>query len=352
MSGHSDQMHSAHFAPNSRRSGRAAKMLLGGLAVLAIVVTTVVTTLLLTHESSNPSTTTRATPASPADSTGMASADDLQPVTIITDEPTCSTWNSINDSLAAAQQNGWQNRDPSLPASVWNSQQRSEYTAVAKSFSGAADRAIALASQTPHRTVRYIYEQFSAYAKAYADKIPLYEPSDDHLARVTIGASLAINSICNAIAYDSASARALLVKPTGSEVSEVAPSSGNRPNQLITAWDSECSDWVSLVNQYAVDIANWQSTDPRVSAAQWDSSQKAINDSAVPVMESFADTAAELGAKSDTPALRDLAELAAQYRRTFAASIPTYTPADNYLNEAATGLTGAIYEACKAVAAR
>lgn len=334
--------------PPWSRQTRSAKLLLGGLAILAIVVTTVATTLLITRESSNSSITTRATNADP---TGMASADDFQPVTIITDEPTCSTWNSINDSLAAAQQNGWQHRDPSLPASVWNSQQRSEYTAVAKSFSGAADRAIVLSNQTPHRTVRYIYEQFSAYAKAYADIIPLYEPSDDHLARVTIGASLAINSICNAIEYDAASARALLVKPTGSEVSEVPPSSGNHPSQFVTAWDSECSDWVSLVTQYSADIANWQSTDPRVSAAQWDSSQKAINDLAIPVMESFADTAAELGAKSDTPTLRDLAMLAAQYRRTFAASIPTYTPADNYLNEAATGLTGVIYEACLAVAA-
>lgn len=350
--GQYDQRRSAHLAPHPRRPSRCAKFLVGGLAVLAVVVVTVVTTLLLTHEGtglSAPSTRTAQSP--PTDSPGIASVDGVQPLGVITYEPTCTTWIPINDSLAAAQQNGWQNRDPSVPASVWSPQQRNDYAAVAKAFHGAADRAIALANQTPHRAVRNIYEQFAAYAQAYARSIPLYEPTDDHLARATIGASLAINSICNAIEYGSASARAPLAKPTAPAVSEAPPSSGNNPDRFITAWTSACSDWVSLVHTYSADIADWQSSDPKISAPQWDARQKAINASAIPVMESFAETATEISVSNNNSALRDMAVLAAQYRRTFAASIPTYTSADNYLNEAATGLTGAIYEACKAVAA-
>lgn len=72
-------------------------------------------------------------------------------------------------------------------------------------------------------------------------------------------------------------------------------------------------------------------------------------ENAIPVMRSFAHKLAELGRRSDNAELNDIALLAAQYRRTYAASISTYLPADNFRNEVAVGVAGVINEACFAV---
>jgi len=43
---------------------------------------------------------------------------------------------------------------------------------------------VALAKRTPHRVMRELYEQFIAYSRAYADRIPTYTPPDDNFALV------------------------------------------------------------------------------------------------------------------------------------------------------------------------
>jgi hypothetical protein len=47
--------------------------------------------------------------------------------------------------------------------------------------------------------------------------------------------------------------------------------------------------------------------------------------------------------------LQDFAILAAQYRRAFVVAVPTYTPADNHLANAATYLSTAVLGSCAAV---
>ncbi len=61
-----------------------------------------------------------------------------------------------------------------------------------------------LAKVTPHRVMREFYEQFIAYARAYSDSVPTYEPQDDHLARVFTSSASAIANVCKAITYGSA----------------------------------------------------------------------------------------------------------------------------------------------------
>jgi hypothetical protein len=69
----------------------------------------------------------------------------------------------------------------------------------------------------------------------------------------------------------------------------------------------------------------------------------------VPVMNSYANELEQLGQQSGNPTLGDFATLAAQYRRAFVAAVPTYTPADNHLANAATYLSTTVLGACSAV---
>lgn len=111
--------------PPSPKGGGRTRWVLGGLGVLVVVVVTVVTTLLVTNgrtvtshpQSSVPQTASTSSPA------GLAAPD--QPIAIITTEPTCRQWNLVNNALATAEDNGWSQRDPSIPASAWRGPTRS-----------------------------------------------------------------------------------------------------------------------------------------------------------------------------------------------------------------------------------
>ena len=59
--------------------------------------------------------------------------------------------------------------------------------------------------------MREIYEQFIAYSRDYANRTATYTPGADHLARVSIGISSALNAVCGAITYGAAGARSPLV---------------------------------------------------------------------------------------------------------------------------------------------
>ena len=47
----------------------------------------------------------------------------------------------------------------------------------------AADQTVDLVKLTPHRVMRELYEQFIAYARAFADSVPTYTADDDSLGR-------------------------------------------------------------------------------------------------------------------------------------------------------------------------
>ncbi|MGE2724042.1 hypothetical protein [Mycolicibacterium pulveris] len=282
---------------------------------------------------------------------GLASADDKGPVNVITEDPTCAAWAPINDTFAAVQKRGWNERDPALPAADWTPAQRTQYDEVAHAARDAADQAVALIKVTPHRVMRELYEQFVAYARAYSDAVPEYIPDDDHLARVFTSTGAALVYVCAAIEYDAAAARAPLVDSTAPP-SVLAPlTNPSDPERFLLDPDPVCEKWNRVLTQFNTDTKDWQALDSGISASNWNPAQRAVVDAVVPVMTEFADEIEDLGRSTSNPVFQDLAVLSAQYRRAYAAALPTYTPADSYLTSVSRHAASAIYEACKAAGA-
>ena len=152
------------------RGGRG-KWILAGIAALAVIAVTVVITVLVVRPDSGDNSPT------PGNNSGseIASANDKGPVSIITEDPTCEAWRRVGNGLSAAEQKvNWGDRDPSVPASAWTPEQRTMYETVGNAMRSAADQTVDLVKLTPHRVMRELYEQFIAYARAFADSVPTY----------------------------------------------------------------------------------------------------------------------------------------------------------------------------------
>ena len=332
--------------PPPRKRGNGWKWALGAVALLAVIGVTVAVTVSMTSDSGNDDD-----PTPPGETYGLASADDTGPVSIITEDPSCAAWKPINQTFADIQKRGWNKRDPAIPASQWTSEQRTQYEDVAKAARQAADQTVTIAKLTPNRVMRELYEQYIAYARAYSDAIPTYEADDEALARVMINTGAAIYFSCNAIQYGSAEARAPLVDPLPSP-SEVAPlqDPGN-PSRFLVESDPSCSEWSSLAEEFETNTEDWQAIDPGIPASGWSPEQRAVINAVTPVMQSFAQQAADLGRRSPNPVFQDFVYLVAQYRQAYAEALPTYTAADSWLASVAGSASAALYNACKAAGA-
>ena len=339
--------------PGPPNRGNGLKWVLGALVLLVVVAVSVGATLLFTRGGSgdNPPTATSVSPTASGAASDVASANDRGPVNIITQDPTCAAWGPIVDTLSAEESNGWTKRDPSVPATSWTPEQRAQHETVGRALIVAADRAVTLSKLTPHRVMRQLYEQFIAYSRAYAARVPNYSPGDDHLAGVSNSTSSVITWICASISYGSASARAPLVPPPAPPLQTSPPGSPKDLQQFLASPNPVCRDWTSAISQFNSDIAAWRATDPNIPAAQWTPQQRDLAASVTPVMRKYADTIQALGRRSDNPTLRDFADLSAQYRRAYIQSLLSYTPADNYLAHTATDSTFIVLSACQAAGA-
>src|SRR5271156_5529398 len=279
----------------------------------------------------------------------VASAKDTGPVTVITDDPSCIAWTSINNDLANSGAGLWNERDRSVPASAWTPKLRAQFIAAAQSMRGAAAQAVGLVKLTPHRVMRELYQQFIAYARAYAERVPKYTPADNNLAGAANSASSALGAICAAISDGPAGARGPLVPPAAPP-SDIAPV-GNpaNPQPFLTTENAVCSEWKSALDQFGKQTAAWQQLNPNVPAIYWNREQKAVNYAVASVMNTYASKLEQLGRQSDNAIWQDFANLSAQYRRAFVTSLPTYTPTDNHLANAANYVSTTILGACAAV---
>jgi hypothetical protein len=279
----------------------------------------------------------------------VASAKDTGPVTVITEDPSCTAWTSINNDLANSGTGLWNERDRSVPASAWTPKLRAQFIAAAQSMRGAAAQAVGLVKLTPHRVMRELYQQFIAYARAYAERIPKYKPADNNLAGAANSASSALGSICAAISDGPAAARGPLVPPSAPP-SDIAPV-GNpvNPQPFLTSPNPVCDDWRSALDQFGRETAEWEKQNPNVPAIYWNREQKAVNYAVAPVMNTYASKLEQLGRQSDNAIWQDFANLSAQYRRAFVTSLPTYTATDNHLANAANYVSTTILGACAAV---
>ena len=204
------------------------------------------------------------------DGSEFASANDKGPVAIITEDPTCAAWGRINDAVVSEEKRvGWSTLDQSVPASAWNLDQRSMYDTIGKAMRNAADQTVGSLKLTPHRVIRELYEQFIAYSRALAEKIPRYTAADKEwgTAPDTVGSSLV--SIC-AANHGRFCFGIVAVGTRGRGPSNVASAGDpDDPQPFLTKRDPVCSEWASALARYDVATSAWQAVDPAISAPQW-----------------------------------------------------------------------------------
>lgn len=288
-----------------------------------------------------------------AAASGIASAGDTGPVAVIIDDPSCTAWASISgnlaNTLALLGHGKWNERDQSIPAAQWNDELKKEYLAAGQVVRSAAAQTIGLVKLTPHRVMRELYEQFIAYARAFVEHIPNYTARDAALSGTAHSAASALAAICSATANGSAAARGLLVDTQTAPSKVAPPGNPTNPQRYLTGPNAICTDWQATLAKFGADTAEWRDIDPSISATYWNPQQKAINQSAGPVMISMANKLQQLGRHANNPVLQDFADLSATYRRAFVLALPTYDPTDNALANAATFVSTTVLGACAAV---
>lgn len=330
--------------PPPQKQGGSLKWLLIGVAVLLVIAISVGATLLFTRDDRGGAST----PTS-GGSSDIASANDTGPVSIITDEPTCGALTALNNALASAQANGWADQRADLgPASTWTSDERARVDTVAKAMANAADKAVALARQTPHRLVRELYEQFVYFSRAYARAISSYKPADNYLATASISSSTALVAVCNTIEEGSTSrGLGLPPAPTPTEVAPVGDPAN--PTAFVSPSDPECQSWVDRLNTFNTQTSpEWQNRDSSIPGAQWTPERRALEDATAPLLTDYANGTEATGIKSRNPQLADFAIGTALYIRAYLSAGNQYTSADGWLNYAAFQIANFVSAACSA----
>jgi len=328
-----------------QKQGNSLKWLLIGVAVLLVIGITIGATLLFTRNGGGGSTT-----GTSSGTSEIASANDRGPVSIITDEPTCASYMSINNSIANVEANGWGAQRSSLgPRPVWTAEQRAQVQSVATAMRNAANQLVPLTKQTPHRVVRELYEQFIAYGRAYADSVDTYVPSHDNLASANVNAGSALAGICNAITYGAA-ARSVALQPAAEPSAVNKPADPQRPEMLIATATADCIDWVNRERNFTAATTDWADLDTGIAGSQWTPEQRSVQEAAVKQLSDWADFMDTAGIKSTEPAFQDFAILAALYIRSYLPLGDRYIDSDAWLTYTAFRLSNVISSACDAAA--
>lgn len=282
--------------------------------------------------------------------TPLASAGDVGPVSIVTEDPTCAEWTRIGTALVDVQHRVmWFDRDGSIPAVEWSPEQSAMYATVAKAMGSVAVQTNTLARATPHRVMRELYEQVGAYAQELINRIPHYQGVDIAVARTADALVGAATSICAAAMSGSAQARAQLAAAAAPP--STPPSASTELNRRLLMADnpSICAEWVPMSATYQSGIADWSAADWQAPATEWTYDQQYLTEVSVPSITQFADASEQLSRHSNNPRAEDFVVLAAQYLRAYVQAIPTYVPTDRPLADAAAYLTKAVDHACAAV---
>ncbi len=325
------------------RTGSSFKWLLIATAVLLVIGISVGATLIFTRGGGGG--TILPTSGAPSD---IASANDTGPIAVITDEPTCQAYFSINNGLADAEANGWSDARATLGAVAdWTAEQQSQVKAVVSVMDNASNQIVALAKQTPHRVVRELYQQFIAYARAYADSIPTYTPVDNLLADANVNIGSSLLGICNSITNSSTS-RSLAIEPLSPPTRVAAPESPLRPQRFITTSDVACSGWVEREREFIAQTSAWSQLEPSIEGSQWTPEQRSVQLAVLPIISTMANDMEKVGEESGNPVFEDFALLGAQYFRSYVTSGEGYRGADSWLSYTGSRLNNAVAAACQA----
>ncbi|ORW23577.1 hypothetical protein AWC19_10880 [Mycobacterium palustre] len=290
----------------------------------------------------------------------VASANDTGPVGIVTDEPTCSTWEPIGHTwLVTAPTELWDKTHPGqqipveIPGSSWTPAQRAAMQATASATRLAATKTTALTRTTPHRVIRELYEQFIIYGRAFADAIENnYLPSHSSLGGTAESAFNALVSLCQTVDNGVAASRASLVTALDAPAHTAPPQDLAQPQRFLTTSDlGTCDEFRSINRKYADNpaVKDWDKSDHLAPANMWTPEQRALNDSVAPLMINLADDMQRTVARGNNPVMQDLGDLAAQYQRVFAKALPTHTIFDGELNGVAQYARWALKDACDTI---
>ncbi|WP_158168180.1 hypothetical protein [Mycolicibacterium smegmatis] len=134
----------------------------------------------------------------------FASAEDVNPANVISEDPTCDAWARAGKAyVAEVERVKWSERDTEIPATEWTSRDRAMYEDVSAALTATSNAADNLKKQTPHRIMRELYGQYIEYARAFVNSVPNYEASDQYLANATSALFSGISAVCSAITYRS-----------------------------------------------------------------------------------------------------------------------------------------------------
>lgn len=336
--------------PQPPKRGSGWKWGLGLAALIVVIAVTAVVTSAVVRKGDDDSSRTAAPPSSSGTPrSDIASANDTGPVTVITEDPSCAAATPILETRAAIQRNGWDKRDASVPASAWSPEVRAQYEAVGRSMRQSADQLSAVASLTPHRVMRELYEQVIAYSRIYADSVQDYTSRDDNAALVSTNASTAVSLICAAIDNGSAAARSSLIPEGPARPGSQAVGDPVNAQPFLSGMNAECGPWDAALSVFDNDTAEWRVIPAEIPASEWTPEQKAITDAVVPVMRRLASLQQLSGERSGNAVWRDLAELSSQYRLAYAAALPTYVPSDDVLAAVSLRVGSVVSAACRLV---
>ncbi len=325
------------------------KWILGAIALIAVIaVTAVVAVSCAGGNGTNNAGGGTPTSGSKSD---IASANDTGPVSVITEDPSCAPWGPINDTLANSVKNGWETRDPSIPATSWSPEMRAMYQSTSEAFRNSADQTLPLVKITTHRVMRELYQQYVAYIRTFLNHVSDYTKRDNELITAATVIGSVINGVCQAITFHSASARGPLVAPIEPPKHVSTIGELGRPEVFMSTESADCSDWKSTTDEMTSDpaFAAWAKGDPSIPASDWSVDDKAVHSAVQPVLTSAADAFEKLGRQSSSAVVEDFGALAAQYGRAYVAGMSTYTSADQYLFLVFRRTPGAILSACQAV---
>ena len=286
----------------------------------------------------------------PLDAAAVASAGDTGPLTLVTEDPTCPTWNGVAGAVAEARGTDWDTRASRVPATSWTPGQRTRFTAVGNALRTAADTAVHLAVQTPHRAVRGLYEAFVVYGRAYADSLLNYRPDDDFLAQTSLAAAEAITRICAASESRAASSQAGRLTPVAPPTARPLGYTPTAPKRFLPQPNRVCGQWVQDRDALLTRLRGWSALDPKVSVGSLTDAQVLVYADTARTVTQFAERMETAGRSSGNPVVEDFATLAALYFRAYSRAVSLVWPGAHDMVRVGFAITDLVAAGCGAAA--
>lgn len=111
--------------------------------------------------------------------------------------PVCPDWKAMLDKFGS-DTSEWQQIDPSIPGTYWNSQQRAINLAVGPAMVSLANKMQQLGRHSNNPTLQDFAELAAQYRRAFVLALPTYSPSDNFLANASTFVSTTVLGACAA----------------------------------------------------------------------------------------------------------------------------------------------------------